>query len=224
MLSDSSRSSRHCSVSFHRLLEQMHYTSAHLYSLHAYSRILTHIHACTLQNCATLACDMEPLAVAAASTDLTSARLQPGGCHFGRLTPIHAIAICAMLDMLASSNTWLAPATAYCREATRETVNQFAQGSGARQSKGGDRHRHQISARPYAHDSPPCGAVSFAAIVETHTSCMRISNYRHGTQRLSVCPRRQVPVTPMFRRCGVPRGLQAAPMSAVESDVTAPLS
>jgi len=140
------------------------------------------------------------------------------------LTPIHAIAICAMLDMLASSNTWLAPATAYCREATRETVNQFAQGSGARQSKGGDRHRHQISARPYAHDSPPCGAVSFAAIVETHTSCMRISNYRHGTQRLSVCPRRQVPVTPMFRRCGVPRGLQAAPMSAVESDVTAPLS
>jgi hypothetical protein len=90
MLSDSSRSSRHCSVSFHRLLEQMHYTSAHLYSFYAYSRILTHIHACTLQNCATLACDMEPLAVAAASTDLTSARLQPGGCHFGRLTPIHA--------------------------------------------------------------------------------------------------------------------------------------
>jgi len=36
-----------------------------------------------------------------------------------------------MLDMLASSNTWLAPATAYCREATRETVNQFAQGPGA---------------------------------------------------------------------------------------------
>jgi hypothetical protein len=96
MLSDSSRSSRHCSVSFHRLLEQMHYTSAHLYSLYAYSRILTHIHACTLQNCATLACDMEPLAVAAASTDLTSARLQPGGCHLGgsRLfTPIHAHAV-----------------------------------------------------------------------------------------------------------------------------------
>jgi hypothetical protein len=123
-------------------------------------------------------------------------------------TPMPAIASCWMRDMLASSNTWLAPATAYCREATRETVNQFAQGSGARQSKGGDRHRHQISARPYAHDSPPCGAVSFAAIVETHTSCMRISNYRHGTQRLSVCPRRQVryPNVPALRRTSRPSG------------------
>ena len=80
------------------------------------------------------------------------------------------------LGTMPASNTRLAPDAAYCRMATRETAHSTAQGSGARQSKGGDRHRHQISARPYAHDSPPRGAVSFDS--STGRDILRATNLR----------------------------------------------
>jgi hypothetical protein len=105
------------------------------------------------------------------------------------LTPIHAIAICAMLDMLASSNTWLAPATAYCREATRETVNQFAQGSGARQ--------------PPTRGCFVCGDCRNAYELYAH---QQLQTWDTTPERLSPAAGSRYPNVPALRRTSRPSG------------------